>query len=470
MTLQTSTSELEQGSFRDRDSRVFYANGQVFRALNERGVAEWERLAAARFFPRLVEAGRIVATERVEPEAAPEAPGGPWAGLLRHETIPFVSYPYEWSFGMLRDAALLTLELVAEALKEDMILKDATPYNVQWRGATPTFIDVPSFVRLAPGEPWVGYRQFCELFLYPLLLQAYKDVPFHPWLRGHIDGITAEQMKGLMSLRDRFRPGVMTHVLLSAAIQARYAGTDRDMRKEVKDAGFHKELIQANVRKLTRLVRGLEWKRGASTWSDYATNTSYEEADRERKVAFVREATKAAPRGLVWDLGCNTGDYSRVAAEHAERVLAMDADHLAIERLYRSLEGEEGRRILPLVIQLADSSPNQGWRGAERKDLASRGRPDLTLALALVHHVVIAANVPLAEFVDWLAELGGDLVIEFVTRDDPMVKTLLRNKEDKYTDYDQGFLERKLAEHWEVVRQEDLVSGTRTLYFGRRRT
>jgi len=464
------TGQLEKGSFRDRDSRVFYRPDGVYRCLSDRGLQEWERLSQTKFFSSAEERGAIVSTERVDlDEFLDPTIAGEWAAVLRHERIPFVSYPYEWSFGMLRDAALLQLELLAAALKEDMILKDATPYNVQWKGGRATFIDVPSFVVLQPGGVWVGYRQFCELFLYPLFLQAYKNVPFHAWLRGSIDGITPEQCRGLMSKRDVLRPGVFPHVVLQAMFQSGYSTTKKDVQKEMRAAGFQKELIEINVRKLTKLVRGLKWKAARSEWSDYAGDNTYDEANRKRKEAFVHSAAEDGTRRLVWDLGCNTGDYSRIAAESADYVVSMDGDHLAIERLYQALSSEGNESILPLVMNLADASPNLGWRGAERKALPQRGKPDLVLCLALIHHIVISANIPLREFVDWIASLEADLVIEFVNKQDPMVETLLRNKEDKYTDYDAAVLEESLAKSFDVQRTETLEGQTRTLYYARRR-
>jgi len=459
----TSPQQLEPGSFRDRDSRVYYDGQRVLRGLSARGLEEWETLSSKAFFTKLLEQGDVIGTRRAT------EPAESWSAALEHDRIPFVSYPYEWSFGMLRAAALLQLSILGAALKEGMILKDASSYNVQFQGAHPVFIDIPSFVRLEAGEAWTGYRQFCELNLYPLLLQAYKGVPFQPWLRGSIDGIPAADCNALMSARDKFRKGVLMHVSLQAAAQARFANTKRDVRSDVRKAGFHRELIEINVRKLTKLVQGLEWKQGRSEWSHYANDNSYDDADRERKREFVRSAVQAEPRKLVWDLGSNTGDYSRIAAESADYVIAMDGDTLAVERMYRQLAKEQNTRILPLSINIADSSPNLGWRGAERKSLAGRGSVDMTLCLALIHHVVIGANIPLSEFIDWLATLHSDLVIEFVTKQDPMVETLLRNKDDRYDDYDQGFMETCLAKHFETVRTLPLESGTRTLYHCKRR-
>jgi ribosomal protein L11 methylase PrmA len=455
----------EPGSYRDRNGRVFYAGGAVYRGLSPRALRDWEQLAATRFFRQACQDGRIVATEQVAAASTIEGvPSGEWAGVLKHQRIPFVSYPYEWSFGMLKDAAILQLELLAAALDEDFLLKDGSAYNLQWLGSRPVFIDVPSFERMNPGEPWVGYRQFCQTLLFPLFLQAYKNTSFHPWLRGCLEGIEPGQCKNLMSWRDVFRRGVLTHVFLHANLQTKYAATERNVKADLRSAGFGKALIQANVRGLLKTVRGLNWKQAKSVWSDYATNNTYTDTDQERKEQFVRAVVSERRRGLVWDIGCNTGNYSRIAAENSDYVVAMDSDHLAVERLYQSLKATKHESILPLVCNLADASPNLGWRGLERKSLVDRGRPDLTLCLALIHHVVIGANIPMTEFIEWLAGLGTDLVIEFVTKDDPMVKTLLRNKRDDYADYSIENFERCLGESFRIARREPISSGTRTLY------
>jgi len=216
-------SGLEPGSFRDPDSRVFTSNGRVLRLLSEQGLADWRALSSSPLFEELEQDGSLVGTREVEAIAdVPGAIHGGVAGVLEHDVIPFVSYPYEWSFSMLRDAALLQLALVRRAIEAGMILKDSSPYNVQFKGAEPTFIDVGSFEQLREGEPWAGYRQFCMLFLYPLLLQAWKDVPFQPWLRGSLDGISPHECRSLLSPRDRFRRGTFTHVVMHDRLERRY--------------------------------------------------------------------------------------------------------------------------------------------------------------------------------------------------------------------------------------------------------
>ena len=456
---------LEPGSFRDWDSRVFYDDARVLRALSEDGLADWVALSESKLFEQAVAEGKLVATSRIDDASIAGA-----AAVLEHERIPFVSYPYEWTFAMLQDAALLQLELLRRGLEENLILKDSSSYNVQWRGARPVFIDVGSFERLRQGEPWAGYRQFCMLFLNPLLLQAYKGVDFRPWLRGSLEGITPVEARRLVSFRDLFRRGVMTNVALHARLERRHDDSERDVKSELKRAGFKKELIAANVRRLEKLVRALEWEPGSTAWSDYSATTSYDEVDAARKEEFVREVVHTRAWNLVWDIGCNEGRHSRIAAENARYVVALDGDPAVVDRLYRSLAVEGETTILPLVADVTDPSPALGWQGLERKTLEARGRPELTLCLAVLHHVAIGGNVPVPEFLSWLAGLGTALVIEFPTRDDPRVATLLkRKKAGAHPDYDREPFERALAERFEIERTEELAGGTRVLYHAKPR-
>jgi hypothetical protein len=409
-----------------------------------------------------------VQTEEVEgAEAPPSLRAEEYGAVLRHELIPFVSYPYEWTPGMLRDAALLTLDINLASLDEDLVLKDATPYNVQFKGARPVFLDVGSWERLEPGEPWAAYRQFCMQFLYPLMLQAYKGAPFQPWLRGSIDGITPTQMRALMSFRDRFRKGAFANVFLHARLDQSYSQRGRtggDVKKELKSAGFGKELLRANMKKMRKAVEAADWSPPKSVWTAYRSDNTYQDADNQAKADFIRAVSSQREWKLAWDLGANDGHYSRIISEQARYVLALDLDPSTVELLYRDLKAEGNEQILPLVMNLTDPSPGLGGRGVERKAWTDRGKPELILALALLHHVSITGNVPVRQFVDWLAELGAQVVIEFMTREDPMVKKLLAAKRVDHEDYDRGFFERIVSEAFEIERTQELPSGTRILY------
>lgn len=439
----------------------------MLRALSERGLADWRAATESGLIEHLLGARLLVGTEDADPALVRGALGGSDpAGALRHERIPFISYPYEWPFSMLRRAALLQLDVLLAALDRGITLKDASSYNVQFAGSRPVFIDAGSFEPWTEGEPWAGYRQFCMLFLYPLLLCAHRGVDFHPLLRGSVDGIAPEAADSMLSLRDHLRRGVLTHVHLHARLERRFQErTSAEVRGEMKRASFKAEAIKANARSLRKLVSKLEWKPGKTAWTDYREESTYTDESAAAKAEFVRRAAAAVPGGLVWDLGCNDGAYSRIAAEHAGYVVAADFDHATVDGLYRRLDDEGSDRILPLVANLADPSPGLGWRGAERLPLDERGRPALTLALALIHHLTITANVPMPEVLDWFRSLGSRLVIEFPTREDPMVKRLLAGKrEGLHGDYELAGFERLLRERFTIEQRSELPGGTRVIF------
>ena len=456
----------DPGSFRDPGCRVFRYQGRILRALDAATLKDWEKLKDSSFFQRLLSQKQIVATRRLRSrEEKPWLEEHRVSAVLEHQVLPFISYPYEWGFSMLRDAALFQLNLVLESLEEGITLKDCTPYNVQWMGTDPIFIDIPSFKILGEGEPWVGYRQFCQMFLYPLMLQAYKNVPFQPWLRGALNGINAEDFWHLASLRDVLRPGVLTRVFMMAKAQALYGSTSRDIKSELRESGFHKKLIQNNVRQLRKLIEGLSWKKGESEWSGYEQDNSYSPEDRRRKEDFVRKAAGSRRWNLAWCLGCNAGFFSRILADNAGFTVAMDADPLVIDRLYQDLKKEGRKGLLPLVVDIADLPGGLGWQGLERRSLMERGRPDALQCLALLHHLVLGANIPMNEVIGWFSRLTRHLIIEFVDKKDPMAQKLLINKEDIYPDYNIKTFERLMKRSFRILKKETLSSGTRSLYF-----
>lgn len=460
----------EPGSFRDPDSAVFTSNGKVLRGLSGSAADDWDRLTATDFFPKLVEAGKVVRTTPHEGDAPPSPRGQPWSRVLEHERIPVVSYPYEWPFAMLREAAALHLEVLAAALDDGMSLKDGTAYNVQFVGARPTFIDIGSFERST--GPWPGYRQFCQTMLFPLLVQAHVGVPFQPLLRGAIDGLNPSDVAGMFSGLRRFRKGVLRNVTLHSVLERKVTTASETVKSDLTSSGFSTEMAKATTKNLRKLVGALEVaKRGSasdddhSVWSDYRDTCSYSDDDAKAKQAFVRAALDDGDSRVVLDLGANDGEYSLLAAEHADHVVAVDGDEKVVDLLYRRLRASGNEKILPLVMNLVDPSGGIGWRNRERAPFVERVRPDATLALALVHHLSIAANVPLPEVVAWLASFGGRVVVEFPHVDDVQVKRLLANKPaGLFDDYQREAFERLLAEQFLVHRQETLPGGTRTMY------
>jgi SAM-dependent methyltransferase len=453
----------EPASFRDPANQVFYTGGEVRRGLRGDAVADWRALAGSGFFTRMVAQGSLCDTAEVE------GGSGEFDLVLRHERIPFVSHPYEWPFAMLRDAALLHLDLLDAAIGDGLTTKDGSAYNLQWRGARPVFIDIGSFERLRPGEPWAGYRQFCQTLLYPLLLQGHLGVDFQPWLRAQVDGITPAQMRLLFSGSRRWKAGVLKNVHLHDALQRRFSSaTATDMRADLSASGYSTDLMRATVRALRKLVGKLDWRPPDSHWAGYRDTCTYSSEDAGAKATFVERTLAAAgDLDLVVDLGANDGAYAELAARHARYVVAVESDHAVTDTLYRRLREAGTGRILPLVMDLADPSPGGGWRGVERAPFTGRAHADAVLALALVHHLAIGRNVPLPEVLDWLAGSGRRVVVEFVDPEDPMARRLLANKPAGLFDsYRRETFERLLAERFTVTDRQPLPSGTRVLYSG----
>ncbi len=413
----------------------------------------------------------MIDTERCPPDLS--APGGNWAGSLRHRRLRTVNHPYEWSTTMLRDAALLQLEVTRRALGDGFITKDATSFNVVFDGSRPVFIDVGSFEPLRTGEPWDGYRQFCELFLNPLVLQSIVGVPFQPWLRGAPDGITPSELAPLLRGRHRLNRRLMVHVGLHARAERRYADSDaeHDVRGDLRRAGFGPNVLLAQLDNLERTVRSLEHGDSSSTWSDYSDRAHYDDADLSTKEAAVRGAVERLGPTTVLDLGANDGRFSQLAVDHgAQHAIAVDSDHLVVDRLYRRLRDQDERRILPLVIDLTNPSPGIGWRNRERAPFTSRVDADLVLCLAVVHHLALTDNVPFDMIVEFLADFDAPLVVEFPLPDDPMAARLLARKRTGLFDhYDAPGWEAALEQRFEVTERTVLPSGRRVLYEARPR-
>jgi hypothetical protein len=457
----------DPGSFRDPLSRVYLDGDAVYRGLSEAGARDYDAVAASSFFPALLAERRVVATERL-PAPPRDVVGDNWAAALRHERVPVISYPFEWSFEMLRDAALLQLDVTRRALAEGFITKDATSYNVQFDGAHPLFIDVGSFERPPKGEPWPGYRQFCELFLNPLVVQAVTGVPFQPWLRGALNGIAPSEVAPLIRGRHRFNRRLFVHVRMHARAERKYADTDatRDVKGEMERAGFGPKIIAAQLDNLERTVRSLKSPVKKSTWSEYQDRTHYDAADLSAKDLFVAEAVGERRPGLVLDLGANDGRFSEIALDMgAQRVVAVDGDPLVIDRLYLHLRESGEARILPLVLDLANPSPGLGWRGRERPPFTERARPGLVLCLAVVHHLALTNTVPFEQIVEYLADFGAPLVVELPLPDDPMVQRMLARKRSGLFDhYNETNWEAALQHRFVIEKRQALPSGRRIMY------
>jgi hypothetical protein len=454
----------DPGSFRDPSNRVLLDGDRVFRGLDPTAAEDFASLSASVFFAQALEQGQLVATQVLD-TPPPQLLDAGWQAVLEHTRIPVVSYPYEWPFAMLRDAALLQLDLALAALDEELITKDATPYNVQFVGSRPVHIDIGSFERLSPGEPWFGYRQFCEQFLYPLVLTARRGVTHQALLRGSVRGVSPQTCAACLRWWDLARPSLFIHVGLQSLAERRRAQASTDVRAELKSAGYGPAVIRGQLRRLRVLVERLEWKATRSVWSEYSDRQHYEQEDLRAKEDLVQRVAGQRWRRQVLDLGANDGHFSRLAVSSADYVVAVDHDPLVIDRLYRQLADQGEERILPLVLDLADPSGGLGWRARERSSFVTRIRPELVLCLALIHHLAISESIPLEEVVAFLAEFASEVVLEFPTPEDPMVQLLMNKKKDRTLSADRysvEALEAALAQRFDTRQRTE--RGTRLLY------
>ena len=455
----------DPGSWRDPSGFVFRRDGAILRQIAPSFGPDWEAYLASGLHERLVKAGSVLAFEDVPLDRALD-PANAWR-VIRPEQLDLISYPYEWSFGQLKDAALLTLDIQTQALAAGLTLRDASAYNIQFRGPRPVLIDSLSFERHVEGSPWVAYRQFCEHFLAPLALMSIRDVRAGRMLRAWIDGIPLDLASTLLPGRTKARFGLLTHLHLHARAQREHAGDDGAKSKTVS---ISTERVGALVGHLRKTVEGLRWEPAGTEWADYADNTSYTDAATAAKARLVETMLRDAGGDVVWDLGANTGRYSAIAAGLGRRVVSWDIDPAAVERNHQALKSSGETRITPLIIDLADPSPAQGWALAERASLVERSNADVLLGLALVHHLAIGRNVPLPMVASFFAELAPDLVLEWVPREDPMVRKLLAGRKDIFDGYhEDGFRAAFEGAGWEVCAREPIETSARVLYRFRRR-
>ncbi|HJP66294.1 MAG TPA: SAM-dependent methyltransferase [Actinomycetota bacterium] len=459
------TTPALSSSFRDPSGFVFVRDGRLYRQVNESFADEYDRLMASGLYQALVDDGLLVRHEEVDLELA-AAPGA--HRILAPEVVPFVSYPYEWCFGQLKDAATVTLRIQAKAMEFEMSLRDASAYNIQFVEGRPVLIDTLSFEPIREGEPWVAYRQFCQHFLAPLALMARVDVRLGQLLRIHVDGIPLDLAAALLPRSSRRSPGLLMHVVMHARSQAKHAD-DRE-RPATGRRGFSARAFEGLVDSLRGTVEKQGWEPGDSTWSDYyRQSVSYTEEALQHKQEVIGAALEQVGPQTVWDLGGNTGLFSRLATARGARAVCFDGDHAAVEINYRAARAEGEVRLLPLVMDLANPSPGLGWANSERPSLGDRGPADLVLALALIHHLAIGNNVPFARVAEWFAELAASLVVEFVPKQDPEVQALLVTREDVFAGYTQEGFEAGFGERFSIEDRWALRGSDRTVYLMRRR-
>jgi len=454
--------EYDGGSFKDPAGRVFQLEDSIYRTLSNDAARAFAQAQDRGLIDELVGEGLLLRVELVRADEAGLPADDVGAQLLRQPLMAFVSYSYEWSFEMLRDAALVTLRLLDRALARDMILKDANSFNILFDGTIPRHVDPPSIEPYDEGHPWAGYSQFCRSFLFPLLVEAYRGIDARALLRGVMGELPVQETARLLRLRDYVRSGVLAHVVAQSRLERTFAGASSAVASAVRPIHYPKRALLANIHGLIDLIGGLRPPRANSAWAEYESSHSYSGDDQASKKAFVARAVCERGSRRVVDLGCNTGTYSGIALDGGCRVIALDYDAAAIDRLYRRTHGNT--KLSPVVANLLNPTPAMGWGLRERRALLDRLPADCFLALALIHHLRITGGVPLPLILDQLFAIAPEGVIEWVGKDDAMVHHMLRLRSDVYDDYSLPVFESLLGQRARIVAVHATHAGNRRLY------
>jgi 2-polyprenyl-3-methyl-5-hydroxy-6-metoxy-1,4-benzoquinol methylase len=452
------------GSFRDPNGFVYWNDGMLLRQVNP-AYAENYDYFKSNLYDLLIERTLIVAHEEVSLEQS-HAPNA--YKVLRPQLIPFISYPYEWSFAQLKDAALLTLRIQKIALKRGMTLKDASSYNIQFLNGSPIFLDTLSFEKYVEGEPWVAYRQFCQHFLAPLALAAHSDVSLLKLLMIHLDGIPLEVASHLLPWRTNFNLGLRLHLHLHAKSQTQHQNSNPQQNQ--KRITLTKKALNNIIQNLEDVISSLSWSPHQTAWHDYYEGDSYSDTGFTHKQALCRAYLEQIAPKMAWDIGANAGEFSQIAAAMGVETIAWDYDYGAVQLHYEKIRETGRQHVLPLIQDLTNPSPAIGWAGEERESLKERGRGvDVVMALALIHHIVIGNNVPLAKFAHFLQQLAPYIIVEFIPKSDAKVKTLLASRLDIFDSYHEAGFREAMAAHFDLVRAEPIQHSERTLFLYKRR-
>ena len=385
--------------------------------------------------------------------------------VVRPEPIRFISYPYEWCFSQLKDAALLTLKIQKKAMEFGMSLKDSTAFNIQFANGKPILIDTLSFEKYVEGKPWVAYRQFCQHFLAPLALMSRKDIRLNQLLRIYIDGVPLDLASSLLPFGSHLAVSLFSHLHLHAKAQKTYAGRTVDM----SSYKMSRLSLVGLVESLEGAVKKLEWQPEGTEWSEYYESTNYGVASFQHKKQIVAKFLDHINPVDVWDLGANIGVFSRLASDRGIETVAFDVDPASVEKSYLESRRNGETHILPLVIDLTNPSPAIGWENKERMSIEERGPADTVMALALIHHLAIANNLPLGRIAGFLGDICRRwLVVEFVPKTDSQVERLLASREDIFSDYTQMRFEEEFSHYFTIDDSENIRDSQRTLYLMRR--
>ena len=453
-----NNSKKQRSSFRDPSGFLFWNNKRLLRQVNISYKDNYDALMNSGLYEKLISEKLLIQHQEM---SVKNGLTEECYKILKPDLIEFISYPYEWCFSQLKDAALLTLKIQKICLEHGMTLKDASAYNVQFFKGEPIFIDSLSFVVYEEGSPWIAYKQFCQHFLAPLALMAYTDIHLSKLLTNHIDGIPLDLSVKLLPKKCMMNIHVLMHLILHAKAQKKFEDSKDRQSKKVNISLSH---LKGIIGSLESAVCKLHLKKQETEWGDYYSKTNYSDEAFNAKASVVEKYIDIIKPNYVWDLGANVGHFSRIASSTGATTISFDIDPVAVEKNYLHTKENKEANLLPLVLDLTNPSPAIGWNNEERMSFKDRGLPDTIIALALIHHLAISNNVPLSTIADFFCKLTNNLIIEFVPKSDSQVIRLLKTRNDIYDDYNQETFEEVFSKSYDIKMKEKIAESDRTLY------
>ncbi len=445
-------------SFKDPSGFIFFHQEVLYRQVNQLYAANYDRLMQSGLYQLLTNKSYLIPHREIDDNYT-NSPD--WYKTIQPELIPFISYPYEWCFDQLKDAALLTLSVQRAAIDHGMILKDATPLNIQFRKGKPVFIDTLSFELYDPSYPWIAYRQFCECFLFPLYLEHYLKIDVQKILSTYLDGIPVEITSRMLPIKSGFNLGVWLHVHLQNNVRSS-EGTTREGR-------FDKKKMLNLVSHLESIIHRFTSQKAAdSTWSNYYDKTILGKQYLQSKENLFLEFTNDIEPSQVLDIGGNDGYFSKLLAKRNFEVVTIDNDSQSISNLYQYVKKSNVSNILPLNIDISNPSPDFGFDHRERLSFEKRFKVDLVLALALIHHLALTKNLPLEIIAFYFHSIAPMLLMEFVPKTDDKVQEMLSARKDIFPDYSIDKFESAFSNYFSIVKKEKISGTDRVLYLMKR--
>lgn len=384
--------------------------------------------------------------------------------IIRPESIPFISYPYEWSFSQLKDAALLILQIQSEALKHGMTLKNASAFNIQFLRGKPAFTNTLSFQTYKEGDPWIAYNQFCRHFLAPLALMKYKDAVMNQLFRIYLDGIPLDFTSHLLPIYAYFNPGVLKNIIIHHKHHSR---SSPDYFPLINTS---KTDINKLIDNLSNTIENLQWKPNSLYCENSFKHRSTTDTASDSKIEIVNKILKTVKPRMVWDISAKDGTFSKIASNNDSYVLSMDTDPSAVEMIYLNCKQTTETRILPLLIDLMNPSPCLGWNNQEHKSLIQRGTTDLLIAFNVIHYLSVINYLPFNKVADFFSKVCKSLLIEFIPESDSQIQHLLQSKFDTASDYNTEIFIQCFSIFFEIQSKFVLPDSERVLYLMRNKS